>query len=422
MSVESDAKLILKRSDQTGVVPNPSDLEFGELALNYHDGKLFYKSDDLTVKNLAALVNDTFTASGNTVGVASANIANGLYAISTTGFAQANAAYSQANSAYNQANSGYAQANASYSQANLAYTAANNSNLLLGGTISGDLVVSGNLTVSGNSTILNIETLAIEDNDITLNSNVTGSPVFNASITVNRGTSTNTFLRWNEDVDKWGWSDDGSAFYSLDTSLSAYAAANTAANTTRVSANSGSTLNAVSLNFVNTATVTVSVTSGLNNNANVSFTAASSNPGGNDTEVQYNNSGTFGGTDLLKINSAAKAVQFANTYVERYRTLSILSNVLTVDVSQGTIFKVPLNSNITTFTITGTPAISNSATAFVLILTADGTARSINWGSTKWTSGVAPTMTSTNNKEDVFVFMSVDGGVNWYAFVSGQNL
>lgn len=412
MSVESDAKLILKRSDQTGVVPNPSDLEFGELALNYHDGKLFYKSDDLTVKNLAALVNDTFTASGNTVGVASANIANGLYAISTSGFAQANAAYNQANAAY--------------SQANLAYTAANNSNLLLGGTISGDLVVSGNLTVSGNSTILNIETLAIEDNDITLNSNVTGSPVFNASITVNRGTSTNTFLRWNEDVDKWGWSDDGTIFYSFDTVFSAYnqansayAAANNAANTVRVSANSESTLHAVSLNFVNTSTTTVSVSSGLSNNANVAFTTVAQ---GNSTEVQYNNAGLFAGTDLLKINSAAKAVQFANTYVERYRTLSILSNVLTIDVSQGTIFKVPLNSNITTFTITGTPAISNSAAAFVLILTADGTARSINWGSTKWVNGTTPTMTSTNNKEDTFVFLTVDAGVNWYAFIAGQNL
>lgn len=53
MPVESDSKLILKRSDQASVIPSVSDLEFGELALNYNDGRLFYKASDLTIKDLA---------------------------------------------------------------------------------------------------------------------------------------------------------------------------------------------------------------------------------------------------------------------------------------------------------------------------------------------------------------------------------
>lgn len=76
-------------------------------------------------------------------------------------------------------------------------------------TISNDLTVGGNLVVSGNTTTLNVETLLIEDNELILNSNVASTPTLNAQITVNRGSSTNTFLLWDESADKWGWSDDG---------------------------------------------------------------------------------------------------------------------------------------------------------------------------------------------------------------------
>ena len=54
----------------------------------------------------------------------------------------------------------------------------------------------------------------------------------------------------------------------LETSLSS------AANTVAVRANSASTQNAVALNFVNTATVAVSVTTGSSGNANISFSTA----------------------------------------------------------------------------------------------------------------------------------------------------
>ena len=70
-------------------------------------------------------------------------------------------------------------------------------------TIGGNLVVNGNLTVSGSSTILNTETLTVEDNLIVLNSNVTGSPTTNAGIEVERGTSNNSSLFWDESTDKW---------------------------------------------------------------------------------------------------------------------------------------------------------------------------------------------------------------------------
>jgi len=69
--------------------------------------------------------------------------------------------------------------------------------------VGGNLVVTGNLTVQGNTTTLNTETLAVEDNIIVLNSNVTDAPSTDAGITVERGSSDDAHLRWNEGTDKW---------------------------------------------------------------------------------------------------------------------------------------------------------------------------------------------------------------------------
>jgi hypothetical protein len=70
-------------------------------------------------------------------------------------------------------------------------------------TIGGDLVVTGDLTVSGSVTTLNTETLLVEDNIVTLNSNVTGTPAANAGIEIERGDSTNAELIWDESLDLW---------------------------------------------------------------------------------------------------------------------------------------------------------------------------------------------------------------------------
>jgi hypothetical protein len=101
---------------------------------------------------------------------------------------------------------------AAYDQANAAFNAANTKLPLVGGTITGDLAVTGNLIISGNTTTLNTETLVVEDNEIVLNSGVQGIPSTNAGIIINRGSSPNTYIRWNEATDKWGWSDDGVTF------------------------------------------------------------------------------------------------------------------------------------------------------------------------------------------------------------------
>jgi hypothetical protein len=79
-------------------------------------------------------------------------------------------------------------------------------------TISNNLTVTGDLTVSGNTTTINTANLFIEDNIILLNSGETSTPTLNAGVEVERGTSTNVDIRWNESTDKWQFTNDGSTY------------------------------------------------------------------------------------------------------------------------------------------------------------------------------------------------------------------
>jgi hypothetical protein len=78
-----------------------------------------------------------------------------------------------------------------------------------------NVVISGDLTVSGSTVTVNVETLLIEDNIIVLNTGTTGSPSLNAGVEIERGTSTNVQLRWNESTDKWQFTNDGTTFYNI---------------------------------------------------------------------------------------------------------------------------------------------------------------------------------------------------------------
>ena len=75
-----------------------------------------------------------------------------------------------------------------------------------------DVIVSGNLTVSGTQTSVNTETLTVDDNLIVLNNNETGTPSQDAGIEIERGTSTNVKLQFDEGTDKWQFTNDGSTY------------------------------------------------------------------------------------------------------------------------------------------------------------------------------------------------------------------
>jgi hypothetical protein len=70
-------------------------------------------------------------------------------------------------------------------------------------TASGHVVVQGDLTVNGTTTTVNSNTVAIGDSIMTLNNDEAGTPSENAGFEIERGTSTNVSLLWNEGTDYW---------------------------------------------------------------------------------------------------------------------------------------------------------------------------------------------------------------------------
>jgi hypothetical protein len=88
-------------------------------------------------------------------------------------------------------------------------------------TITNSLTVGGNLTVNGTVTAVNTETTTLNDNIIVLNNNETGTPSQNAGLEVERGTSANTSILWNETSDQWTLTNDGTNYHSVTRKYSA---------------------------------------------------------------------------------------------------------------------------------------------------------------------------------------------------------
>ena len=94
---------------------------------------------------------------------------------------------------------------------------------------SGNVTVGGNLTVSGTTTTVNSNEVNIGDNIIVLNSDETGTPSQNGGIEVERGTSTNVSLLWNETNDYWtfgsnhlNFPDNSKAYFGTSNDLEIY--------------------------------------------------------------------------------------------------------------------------------------------------------------------------------------------------------
>lgn len=97
------------------------------------------------------------------------------------------------------------------------------------------------------------------------------------------------------------------------------------------------------------------------------------------------------------------------------------SNVLTLDIENGSMFSTLLNENITTLNFSN-PSPTGKACSFTWVMTQHSTAVSVAWpASVKWTSGSAPTITS-NDGIYVFTFITYDEGTSWLGFLAGADM
>lgn len=76
----------------------------------------------------------------------------------------------------------------------------------------GGLTVNGNLTVTGTTTTVNTEEINLADNFLLLNSNFTGVASEDAGIEVERGDDANVQIRYNETLNQWEFTNDGTNY------------------------------------------------------------------------------------------------------------------------------------------------------------------------------------------------------------------
>ena len=115
---------------------------------------------------------------------------------------------------------------------------------------------------------------------------------------------------------------------------------------------------------------------------------------------------------------------------EAVETLSIASNVVTVDLSKAQNFLLSATDNVNSFTIINP---SSEVSSFTIRITQDATGGRVididdfrtSGGSlipVFWPGGgVLPIITPTANRSDIYTFKTFDGGSNWYGIVVGQN-
>lgn len=132
--------------------------------------------------------------------------------------------------------------------------------------------------------------------------------------------------------------------------------------------------------------------------------------------VTFSNAVTFSNTiSVANINSTYIANTTFNNYKEQTYTNTTFGYAYTIDLNNGSVHLLTLN-NSTTITM---PAVS-AGKSFTLIINT-GTAGNfvVNWSGVTWTDNVAPIVTTTSSKRDIFSFIS--DGSSWFGFVAGQN-
>ena len=114
---------------------------------------------------------------------------------------------------------------------------------------------------------------------------------------------------------------------------------------------------------------------------------------------------TYDGTTL-----SLTASNFQITSGQSWNTLKSNGNTtatVTIDFNSGNVQSYTLNAN-TTFSFSN----GKSGGTYIIFLTQGASSFTASFASAKWSGGVPPTITTTNNSVDIFTF--IYDGTNYY--------
>jgi len=286
--------------------------------------------------------------------------------------------------------------------------AGTNATLTLAGTGTGyislndDVTVTGNLTVNGTTTALNVNNLNVQDNIVNISNGTTGTPTLNAGIQVMRGDEPNVQFRWNESLDKWQFTNDGSTYANLvaGTDITTVGTLGSLSVTGNVTAGgfsgahygSGAGLTSIPNSALTNSSITVNGTSvSLGGTATVTANAATLT-GTTLNSTIVNSSLTSVGTIATGVwnGSAIQNAYLANSSLTINGTAISLGGTATVTAAAGTLTGTTLKSTVVNSSLTSVGTLGS------LTVTGAATVGSVVAGNIS-ISATADAITSTND-------------------------
>lgn len=164
-------------------------------------------------------------------------------------------------------------------------------------------------------------------------------------------------------------------------------------------------------------------------NAVGSVGGGTTSPAGADTEIQFNDAGSFGSSGALTFNGAelmvdADLLVTTNAVIEGdaevqgtlvaqvFHEKSVTMTGNDIDLTKANYFTKTITGP-TTLTISGIPA---PGTAIMVCLTVINGGTNVTWWSgVKWSNGTPPVLTVAGT--DIFGFFTVDGGSTWRGLI-----
>jgi hypothetical protein len=109
--------------------------------------------------------------------------------------------------------------------------------------------------------------------------------------------------------------------------------------------------------------------------------------------------------------------------VETIAIVSIYTGTAVFDMSVGNVFNLQMTEDVSALDIGNIP--SGDVVSFTLLVTQNNSeAKTLNWAGSnipiKWPGNAAPVLTTDIGKTDIYTLLTIDQGVSFFGFVSGQ--